>query len=63
VAEYICPPAEANLPFAQRQGNWFRGDLLSKTSARGALVTARGDIATIKAQLSSAAWIDGQPTE
>lgn len=63
VAEYICPPAETNLPPAQRQGNWFRSDLLSKTSARDALVTARGDIETIKKQLSSAAWIDGQPTE
>ncbi|MBL0741998.1 patatin-like phospholipase family protein [Chryseolinea lacunae] len=63
VSEYICPPSEAALPEAQRQGNWFRGDLLAKSSKRGALVTARGDIDGIKARLSSAEWIDSQPTD
>lgn len=61
-AEYICPATELELPMEQRSANWFQKDLLAPNSKRGALVTARGDIPGIQNRLSSAKWIDQQPT-
>lgn len=63
VAEFICPPDEAQDPMSKRAGNWFQKDLLAPNSKRGALVTARGDIAAIKDHLSNPKWIDDQKTE
>ena len=63
VAEFICPPAEAALPTANRKGNWFQEDFINKDTKRGALVTAKGDIEEIKKNLSSINWMDAQPTK
>jgi hypothetical protein len=62
IVAYICPGDELELPIEKRKANWFQKDLLAANSTRGALVTARGDIAGIKSHLSSPEWIDQQPT-
>jgi hypothetical protein len=63
-ADFICPPAESQIPIANRSGNWFQKDLLAPNSkSRGALVSARGNIAQIQSHLSNPAWIDSVKTE
>jgi hypothetical protein len=62
IVAYICPGDELELPMEKRKANWFQKDFLAANSTRGALVTARGDIAGIKSHLSSPEWIDQQPT-
>ena len=63
-ADFICPPAESQIPLANRSGNWFQKDLLAPNSkSRGALVSARGNIAQIQSHLSNPAWIDSVKTE
>lgn len=61
-AAFICPANELELPMEKRMANWFQKDMRAPGSTRGALVTARGDIETIKRQLSDSDWIDRQPT-
>lgn len=63
VAAYICPEHEAGISLSQRKSNWFQKDLLAPNSKRGALITARGDIDTIKRQLSDPKWVDDQATK
>lgn len=63
VSEFICPPSETVLPINQRKSNWFQKDFIDPVTHRGTLVTAHGDIETIKAQLSNPNWLDAQPTE
>jgi hypothetical protein len=63
MTDYICPPNEANLPANEQKGNWFRSDFINLKTGRGSLVTARGDIATIKKNLENKAWIEKQPTD
>ncbi|MDR6843537.1 patatin-like phospholipase family protein [Flavobacterium granuli] len=63
MVDYICPPNEANLPAAEQKGNWFRSDFIDSKTRRGLLITARGDIPTIKRNLENKAWIEKQPTE
>lgn len=62
MANYICPPNETNLPISERKGNWFRSDFIDSKTGRGLLVTARGDIPTIKRNLKNGTWIDEQST-
>jgi hypothetical protein len=62
MAEYICPPAEAGKPATQQGANWFRKDLVYPNTTRDQLVTSFGDIPQITQHLSSAAWINKQPT-
>ena len=62
MADFICPPNEVNLPIAEQKGNWFRSDFINNTTGRGILVTARGDIPTIKSNLENKSWIEKQPT-
>lgn len=62
MAEFICPPKEATLQFEKQKGNWFRSDFIDRKTGRGTLVTARGDIPSIKRNLGSKAWIEKQPT-
>jgi len=62
MADYICPPAEQNLPPAKRKGNWFRRDLNDPETDRSPLVTAFGDIDAITRNLADPAWVDGQKT-
>lgn len=62
MTEFICPPSEAALPLAKRQGNWFTRDLVVPETKRGLLVSANGNIAIIKKQLSDPNWINKQPT-
>lgn len=62
-AEYICPADESEIPMKNRQANWFQKDFLAPNSKRTALVTARGDIESIKRQLSNPKWVDKQPTK
>jgi len=62
MADYICPPDEENLPITERKGNWFRSDFVYSKTGRGTLVTARGDVASIKKHLESKTWIENQPT-
>lgn len=59
---FICPGDELELPMERRKANWFQNDFLAANSKRGALVTARGDVAGIKSHLSSPEWIDKQTT-
>jgi len=61
-ADFICPPEEKSLPMADRKGNWFQTDFIYPDTQRGILVTAHGDINSIKDHLSSAEWIDSQLT-
>lgn len=62
MADFICPPKEAKLPITQQKGNWFRSDFTDSKTGRGTLVTARGDVPSIKSHLESKTWIDKQPT-
>lgn len=62
MVNFICPPNEEILPKEEKEGNWFRSDFIDPTTGRGTLVTARGDIPTIKRNLESTTWIDNQPT-
>lgn len=62
VVEYICPPEESGLTMENQLGNWFRSDLINKTTGRGQLVTSHGDVNTNNIHLKSAKWIDGRPT-
>jgi hypothetical protein len=61
MADFICPPNEIKLPVAKQKGNWFRSDFID-SKKRGVLVTARGDVQSIKANLENKAWIEKQPT-
>lgn len=61
-AAFICPGDELELPMEKRKANWFQKDFLAPNSKRGALVTARGDVAGNKSHLASSDWIDKQPT-
>jgi uncharacterized protein len=63
IVDYICPPNEANLPVAEQKGNWFRSDFIDSTTGRGVLVTARGEVQTIKSNLENKAWIEKQTTD
>lgn len=62
MADFICPPNEAKLPVDQQKGNWFRSDFINDKTGRGTLVTARGDVPSIKNHLENKAWIEKQPT-
>ena len=62
MVDYICPPNETKLPIEKQKGNWFRSDFIDSKTKRGTLVTARGDIPTIKSNLENKAWIEKQPT-
>ena len=62
-AEYICPIGESGIPIPDRKANWFQKDFLAPNSNRTALVTARGDIESIKRQLSNPKWVDKQPAK
>lgn len=63
MTDYICPPIEANIPITEQKGNWFRSDFIDSKTGRGTLVTARGDIPTIKKNLENKEWIEKQPTD
>lgn len=60
--DYICPPDEEGLPTEKQKGNWFRSDFIDLKTGRGLLVTARGDVPSIKSHLTNKVWIDDQVT-
>lgn len=62
MVNFICPPNEEKIPIEEQKGNWFRSDFIDPKTKRGTLVTARGDIPTIKRNLENKTWIDKQPT-
>lgn len=63
MAEFICPSSEENLPMKDRKGNWFQTDFVLPNTKRGVLVSANGNVAAIKSQLSDKSWLDSQPTK
>ena len=65
VVEYLCPKSEETLILDKKQSNWFKEDLVTDNSRKGALVTTQDFdkyIKKIQINLSNPNWIDGQKT-